>query len=762
MDKVAYILIFILSGNIFTATAQSQRKLSGFVRDTLNRGIEKAIVTIETTDSLVGTTLTNEKGYYEFKALKEKRYYITLSHKDFKPLTEGTLLNKDQELYHTLYPITEIELGDVVIAADRSNIIKTNATGTTFHLSKKAKQEKSIFEALYEIPNLKIDPFKREIKTVDDQNVIILINGIQRDTPVETIVPSQIEAIEVINNPSAKYLKDGYFTVINIKLKEKTQAYQLLNLYIAQNPELIFNTTSGGFETGNAKYSFYANGFWLSHHNEKGKEYSSQQSGSILKNYDTNTKLNYRDYDFSLGGDFLLTPKNYLSYSVSASRTKEKMSKKGYGEIGEENHSPTIYDVFNYFDNDPQVYAGKLFYKYMPNKVSTLENTFSYSESNSKNDRINKEAATDYNYENEIRNKVKHQVGRYIIEYQSSIKENSSLIFGSNTSFTTSMINIFSDNNNKFNYQSWNEYLYAGYSKNGKKLSYMISMGADFYFNKVEEIRDKYYRIKISSNINYLIKKNHTLNLYFRSFTSMPNIALLNPHNTSTDSLQIIKGNPKLKPSYIGQIGLKYSFTKNNWYIEPNISYSFYNDIYDRIGSIQDNIYTYTYENKDREQYLSSGINIRYNIKDIGHIGVNGRYQRAFYETKQKGWFTAYLNWRFYYKQLSWTGYINARSYSYQEYSKRKAYTDSSTSFYWSINDNWSIGATLRYFLYACKNEYWINDPAQDYEYYVNREFPKRHNMVSITIQYTWKNKVKKRNPKRLQLEKSSIQLLRE
>lgn len=78
----------------------------------------------------------------------------------------------------------------------------------------------------------------------------------ERPVSLETIDPSQIEAVEVINNPSAKYLMNGLQRVINLKLKARVQNYQIVNLYTAINPELIVNTGSGGFEMGNSKYSF--------------------------------------------------------------------------------------------------------------------------------------------------------------------------------------------------------------------------------------------------------------------------------------------------------------------------------------------------------------------------------------------------------------------------------------------------------------------------------------------------------------------------
>ena len=100
--------------------------------------------------------------------------------------------------------------------------------------------------------------------------------------------------------------------------------------------------------------------------------------------------------------------------------------------------------------------------------------------------------------------------------------------------------------------------------------------------------------------------------------------------------------------------------------------------------------------------------------------------------------------------------------YSYQEFTKSKLYNNSYTAFFWQINKNWRIDANVRYLIQKCKSERWTEDPSQDYTSYIRRTFSERNFQVMIGVQYTWKNKVKRRNVQQLQLDKSSIQLLRE
>lgn len=763
MNKTILIVFAISCLNIYPVNGQRSWQMSGIVTDTLERGIEHATVWIQSiSDSSSNKTFTDKNGQYVFENLPEREYKYDISHDNYQSVNGNIYLKGNTKLQHTLYPIKNIELGNITITADRSNIIKSNAKSTTFYLSGNAKKEKSIYDALEEIPNIKVNLFKREIKTTDDQDVIILVNNIQRDISIESIDPKEVESIEIIENPSSKYLKNGYATVLNIKLKKRNQTYRLLNLYNDINPEMISNSHSGSFETGNDKFSFYTNLFWLGHNREKGNEDGKQYNSEIEKYYNARTKLNYRNYDISIGGDFVPNSKNYFSYNFSVDYSKTNIKRQGEGGITQKEASYE-YNIRSLSYNHPLIYSGKVLHQYQLNKKSIFESTLSYNYSINKDNNQNHEFSDDYNYSNENFNKMTYQTGNYIAEYQQKIADKSELIVGSDTYYINGELdNISAMKNNTFSYRSWNEYLYATYSSTKTPFSYMLSLGLDCHYNKIENIKNQYYKIKIAGNISYSPQSHHLLKGYARGYTFTPSISLLNPYNTSTDSLLIIKGNPLLKPSYIIESGIAYRFTKGEWYIEPGISYIHYMDMFDRIGEKEGEVYTYTYENKKKESQIIASVNARYNIKKFGYIGVTARYRRAFFESTTKSWLGIYTKWRFYYKQISWNGSINFQPYSYEEYSKRKTFTDCKMALNWSINSNWTAGIGIRYLIEPYRYAYWIDDFQSNYHYYANHTYSKRNKMINITIQYAWRNKIKKRDIQYLQSEKPNIQLLKE
>lgn len=763
MNKILLIVLIMSCLGIHTAQGQNLRQLSGIVTDTLGKGIEHATVWIQAvSDSSSHKTFTNQNGQYEFAKLPEQEYAYHIFHENYHRVDGTTFLNGNKKLEHTLYPVRTVDLDNVVITADRSNVIKSNAQSTLFHLSGNAKKEKSIYEALQEIPNLKIDLPMRKIKTADEQDIIILVNNMQRDTSIESIDPAEVESIEIMENPPVKYLKDGYATVLNIKLKKRTQTYRLLNLYNDVHPGMVTNSHSGSFETGNDKYSFYTILFWSGANREKGNEYGEQHNAGTDKCYRINTRRYARNASLQIGGDFVPNRKNYFSYSLYADYANTKTRKWGEGNLSQKDSSYD-YDVRKLTHIRPITYAGKILHQYRLDEKRLIESTLSYSHSLTKDNNYTHEFSDRYNYSNKNFYKMIYQTGSYITEYQKKWDNKTELAVGSDTYYINGKLdNTSTASSNTFAYRSWNEYLYATYSSAKAPFSYMLSLGLDCHYNKIEDIKNQYYKIRFSGNASYSFRKRHLIKGYVRGYTSNPSISLLNPYNTSTDSLQEIKGNPHLEPSYTIESGVAYRLTKGTWYIEPDICYVRYMNMFERIGRKEGEVYTYTYENKKKESQLIATLTARYNIKNVGHIGITGRYRRCFFETATKSWISIYPNWRFYYKNFSLSGSISFQPYSHEEYSKRKKSTDCRMALNWNINTNWNVGIGMRYIIEPYEYAYTINDTRLNYHSYINYDYPQRDKMPYFTVQYVWKHKNPKRKSRHLQQEKLNIQLLKE
>ena len=105
----------------------------------------------------------------------------------------------------------------------KSHLISHTANSDIFYLSAEARKKQNPYEALREIPKLVVNESDRSIKMVDGATPLILINGHKVNSGINSIDPKEVEAVEVINNPSARYLKDGVQCVVNIKMKQRNR-----------------------------------------------------------------------------------------------------------------------------------------------------------------------------------------------------------------------------------------------------------------------------------------------------------------------------------------------------------------------------------------------------------------------------------------------------------------------------------------------------------------------------------------------------------
>ena len=115
MNRIACLLI--LSCACLCIQAQSGYILKGTVCDTLNAPIPNAIISLLSGDALVGTSLTNKEGYYEFEKIQAGKYTIDIASEDYLPLSESIKIDDDKQLRHTLKPIKHFDLEGITAAA---------------------------------------------------------------------------------------------------------------------------------------------------------------------------------------------------------------------------------------------------------------------------------------------------------------------------------------------------------------------------------------------------------------------------------------------------------------------------------------------------------------------------------------------------------------------------------------------------------------------------------------------------------------------
>ncbi|GBF21576.1 vitamin B12/cobalamin outer membrane transporter [Arenibacter sp. NBRC 103722] len=228
-------LLFLLSSFSFLI-AQETIIVSGQLFDSETKEtLPFANVAVHTFEdnTLVTGAITDIDGRFEIQELSEGKYVIYFSFIGYSG-TQQTLLAGG---LNTVFDLGKVGLAPSLEALDEVEVTGTEAT-TNSDLNKKsfnldnniAQSGGSVLDAMKTMPGVTFDQEGKVILRGSDK-VVVLIDGKQSSLTgfgnqkgLGNIPASNIDKIEIINNPSAKYDANGFAGIINIVYKKEKQS----------------------------------------------------------------------------------------------------------------------------------------------------------------------------------------------------------------------------------------------------------------------------------------------------------------------------------------------------------------------------------------------------------------------------------------------------------------------------------------------------------------------------------------------------------
>ncbi|VDH04733.1 outer membrane beta-barrel protein [Bergeyella zoohelcum] len=139
--------------------------------------------------------------------------------------------------------VKETELDEIILST-KKKVLKVNHDKTTIVIDDSPFfQGANFYEAIAMAPEVMVSD--SDIRILGKQNTLYLLNGREvRSSFVKNLKALQIESIEVISNPSAKY-PAGYDSIINIKLKKWALQGWDTTIYTTSLINRLFSTTPG-------------------------------------------------------------------------------------------------------------------------------------------------------------------------------------------------------------------------------------------------------------------------------------------------------------------------------------------------------------------------------------------------------------------------------------------------------------------------------------------------------------------------------------
>jgi len=658
--------------------AQAPGKVTGTVTDQKNAGLPSVTITLlEAKDSsLVKADISDATGNFSIPVLKSGSYLVSYAllgyEKKYSPaftVNEGQTVTVNTESL----AVSAVKLQGVTITSKKP-MIEVKADKTVFNVEASINATGSnALELLQKSPGVQVDN-NDNISMKGKTGVRVYVDGkmMQLDTKdlaayLKSINSNDIEAIEMISNPSAKYDASGNAGIINIRLK-KNKKYGTNG---SVNLGFVQGVTPKGNGSVNLNYrdkkiNLFGNvGGNLGRYENTLNLYRIQLDSlydqkTVMHNYDKSVNI-------KAGADYFINNKNTIGVMATTNFSDNDWKSSGntkvyYVPTGEFVKSLKAFNTvpgnrtnanfnLNYryadtsgreinFDADYGLFRGDG-RSYQPNYYYTpagyLFNTV-----------INRNyTPTDIDiYTAKV--DVEHRLGKAKLGY------------GVKTSFVTTKntFDFYNDDvngipvkllasSNKFNYK---ENVNAGYINYQRQLNakWSIQAGlraeqtnsegtltrADDSIQVDNHVKKHYFDLFPSAAITWNINEKHNLNLTYSRRIDRPTYQDLNPFENKLDELTYEKGNAFLTPQYTDNVELTHTFMGM---INTTLGYSY---VKDYATQATDTIKNATYvqqQNLAKQQILSFNIGSSTPIKKWWNGYANIWYNYQMFDGKLGG-----------------------------------------------------------------------------------------------------------------------------
>jgi len=524
----------------------------------------------------------------------------------------------------------------------------------------------SVLDMMRKVPLLSVDG-NDNIQLKGSGNYKILINGKESalvaknpSDVLKSMPATNIEKIEVITTPPAKYDAEGLSGLINIITKRN--ADQGYNVGLNTRFNTVFGAgynLNGTLKQGKFGMSFFggfgSNGTLTNTSGSTENIFASNinilQSGVNTQKgrfHYGGTELSYELDTLNLiTASFNLFSNNQSQFGPTNSNTDEAgVTTQTYTLNNSGTSSFTGFDAaLNYqlgFKKSKDILLTFSYkYSYSPNKqynANVFTDRFNYYQSDvpdfqQYNNAGNKDHTIQVDYASPLTKQLSIEAGAKAI-----LRNNYSDFHVDNRDSTAQVYHMVDSLTNNFNYHQDIYSLYNSYQlkigdkwagKAGLRLEY-TALSADFISAGVTTA-PSYSNLIPSVSIQRSFKTS-SINFGFTQRILRPGIFQLNPFVDKSNPTFVNTGNPQLKPELDNTFDLTYSnFTKNS--INIDLSYAFSNNSIQNVSSLRtiqgktklDTVTYTTFENLGTHQTLGLNINTNMNITKTFTLGLNGQ-----------------------------------------------------------------------------------------------------------------------------------------
>jgi outer membrane receptor protein involved in Fe transport len=602
MKKLLFWALLLTS---FTAQAQNIKGKVCFEKDKLP--VQFATVgLLQLPDSAMITgVITLTDGGYSFEKVKPGNYYMKVSFVGFKTNGKSVAVEagKGDITVDTIFLAeTTTSLKEVTVSAERIKG-KEMVDRTVYAIPEViAKSSSNGYDILKKIPQVNVD-FQNNITLNGSSNFIIQVDGRQRDREyLNKLLPSDIQSIEIISNPSGKY-EGNIDGVINIILKKEARYGMNGNVATSIKP---FNkptvTASGSLDYSMGKITFYVTAFdfiqKLTINTTNTSNFVMNDSTSVLSGKGA---LKVTGPSVNTGFDYYLNERNNMSFNISYKPINQDINIPGETFLYKSGIPVNTITSLSANTVHSDETSASLFYKKTfkkPVQEFTAESNLYWFKSVTGNDFTNTRYLYDSDTQintysrleddNSQRNYFSLKLN-YVQPLGLSAKiETGYQLYNQQMSYKFVIDNL--ESNNLFKYNEFRNSVYGGVTVNVKKIGFQAMLRIENSHIKADSVSKPNYTCFLpSANLQYKFSASHNLKFTYNRRINRPGIYNMDPYYKVGQNYDVSQGNPNLRPDYRDRLQLTYTWNFGSNYFSPYVYKEFYKD---RIGNEYQVVYS--------------------------------------------------------------------------------------------------------------------------------------------------------------------------
>lgn len=551
--------------------------------------------------SLYKAGVSNEAGIFELVGLSAGHYFLRATYLGYEELRKTDLhLTAAQHLDLGVLRFTNksLELAEATVTASRV-LVEVKADRTVFNVDGTINSAGSdAISLLRKAPSVTVDN-NDNISVLGRAGVLLYVDGKRLPLTgqdltsyLQNLPAEQIDRIEIITNPGARYEAEGNAGIIDIRLKkDKNQgANGSVNLTNSQGHFHRANLSASG-NYRKKQFNVFGNAGLGGGEGFNDMLFYSELNNSVQD--EINNSLNKsRYYNYRVGADYFLGKNHTFGFLIGGNKNMGDNTSYNHITLADAK-TPNIVDKVlvadNTADNSREQQTYNLNYRFDNNKGRSLNIDADYGKYQNKSKRYQPNRylnAAEDSLLSEVINRFDTPTDIDIYTFQVDYEEDMwggkvgagakfSQVVSDNTFLFYTDINgvpMLSDSNsNKFNY---NEKVYAGYvnyNRNfGKKWTLNAGLRAEqtdargdlqAFLPELQEppVDLNYLSWFPNAGVTWQMAEKHVLGLSAGRRINRPDYNVLNPFNNRMSELSYEKGNPELPPEIVNNVELSYT-----------------------------------------------------------------------------------------------------------------------------------------------------------------------------------------------------------